>query len=206
MRVTMQTIMAGPQGTADVGETIEVTDKLGKTLKDNHFATEPVARRSSATSDHALAAAITGKSGGPAALKTDGPTVAEFVKAGYSAKNYPPAGYESKSTEAEIADAIAAEEEAAETKAKSPESVKAAIDQLKPDDDEDWTAKGKASVARIKELTGSKSITRDEIDAMFPDFARPTEEAPADDDTNGGGSGGDGGTATPSGRGRTSNR
>jgi hypothetical protein len=45
--------------------------------------------------------------------RTDGPTVEEFVKAGYSAKNYPPDGYASKSTDDEIAAAIKAEDDAA---------------------------------------------------------------------------------------------
>ena len=43
-------------------------------------------------------------------LKTDGPTVAEYVAAGYPAKNYPPAGYASRSTAEEIADAIGKQE------------------------------------------------------------------------------------------------
>lgn len=37
-----------------------------------------------------------------------GPTVEEFVKAGYNPNNYPPQGYNSKSTPEEIAAAIAA--------------------------------------------------------------------------------------------------
>ena len=49
----------------------------------------------------------------PAELKQDGPTVDAYVKAGYSAKTYPPAGYASKSTAEEIAAAIKAEEDAA---------------------------------------------------------------------------------------------
>jgi hypothetical protein len=40
----------------------------------------------------------------------EGPTVAEWVEAGYSAKNYPPSGYNSRSTPEEIAEAIKAEE------------------------------------------------------------------------------------------------
>lgn len=40
-------------------------------------------------------------------LRTDGPTVAEFVAAGYSASNYPPEGYASRSTPEEIAAAVA---------------------------------------------------------------------------------------------------
>lgn len=43
------------------------------------------------------------------ALKTDGPTIAEFVAAGYKVSAYPPFGYASKSTPEEIAAAIAAE-------------------------------------------------------------------------------------------------
>lgn len=39
-------------------------------------------------------------------LKHDGPTIQEFVKAGFKAKDYPPAGYASRSTEAEIKAAL----------------------------------------------------------------------------------------------------
>lgn len=41
--------------------------------------------------------------------RTDGPTIGEWVAAGYSASVYPPSGYASKSTPEEIAAAIAAE-------------------------------------------------------------------------------------------------
>ncbi len=50
-----------------------------------------------------------GKKKGGTALKTDGPTVAEYVAAGYLASNYPPAGYASRSTAEEIAAAVEAE-------------------------------------------------------------------------------------------------
>lgn len=40
-------------------------------------------------------------------LSDGGPTVEEFVKAGYDPKNYPPKGYDSKSDAAAIAKAIA---------------------------------------------------------------------------------------------------
>lgn len=43
-------------------------------------------------------------------LRQDGPTVEEFVAAGYPASKYPPAGYASKSTAEEIEAAIAAQE------------------------------------------------------------------------------------------------
>lgn len=47
----------------------------------------------------------------PDGLRLDGPTVDEYVKAGYVARNYPPRGYASRSTEEEIAAAIAAQVE-----------------------------------------------------------------------------------------------
>lgn len=45
-------------------------------------------------------------------LQSDGPTVADYVAAGYKASAYPPHGYASRSTPEEIAAAIAAEIEA----------------------------------------------------------------------------------------------
>lgn len=39
-------------------------------------------------------------------LKQDGPTVAEYVAAGYDPKGYPPKGYASKSSDKEIKEAI----------------------------------------------------------------------------------------------------
>ena|SRR5258708_14886761 len=42
----------------------------------------------------------------PAELKQGGPTVEEFVTAGYKAEQYPPKGYASQSTEEEIKAAI----------------------------------------------------------------------------------------------------
>lgn len=45
-------------------------------------------------------------------VKRDGPTVAEWVAAGYSASSYPPEGYASRSTPVEIATAVAADEAA----------------------------------------------------------------------------------------------
>jgi hypothetical protein len=52
------------------------------------------------------------------ALRDDGPTIAEFIAAGYSASNYPPQGYASKSTVEEIAAAVA--DEAAKIAAAQP--------------------------------------------------------------------------------------
>lgn len=42
-------------------------------------------------------------------LRRDGPTIAEFVSAGYRADAYPPRGYASKSSPEEIAAAVAAQ-------------------------------------------------------------------------------------------------
>src|SRR5690554_6534969 len=44
-------------------------------------------------------------------LRNDGPTVEEFVVAGYLAVNYPPEGYVSRSLDVEIAAAIAAQDD-----------------------------------------------------------------------------------------------
>lgn len=51
--------------------------------------------------------------------QNEGPTVEEFVAAGYRAENYPPQGYESRSTPEEIAAAIEAQEAADEAAKKS---------------------------------------------------------------------------------------
>lgn len=45
-------------------------------------------------------------------LRQDGPTVADYVAAGYKASSYPPHGYVSRSTPEEIAVAVAAEKAA----------------------------------------------------------------------------------------------
>lgn len=63
------------------------------------------------------AAAVTGEKadagwGTKPALRDDGPTIQEYVAAGYKAKGYPPAGYASKSTDEEVEAAIKAEEAA----------------------------------------------------------------------------------------------
>ncbi|NMY31917.1 hypothetical protein HBR94_10445 [Pseudomonas sp. WS 5412] len=45
-------------------------------------------------------------------LKLDGPTIAEFVEAGYLAINYPPEGYASRSSQDEIDLAVQAQKDA----------------------------------------------------------------------------------------------
>ena len=61
--------------------------------------------------EHAAASAGTHASGEGESekLRTDGPTVQEYVAAGYKAVYYPPSGYASKSSPEEIAAAIEAE-------------------------------------------------------------------------------------------------
>ena len=54
--------------------------------------------------------------GEAATLRDDGPTVAEYVAAGYLATNYPPQGYTARSTPEEIAHAVAAQEAEAKEK------------------------------------------------------------------------------------------
>lgn len=60
-------------------------------------------------------------------LRTDGPTIDEFITAGYPAANYPPQGYASRSTEEEIAAAIAALPAASGAKAEPPLENKADV-------------------------------------------------------------------------------
>lgn len=54
-------------------------------------------------------------------LKLDGPTIAEFVEAGYLAINYPPEGYASRSSQEEIDAAIDAQKETDPLKMKVPD-------------------------------------------------------------------------------------
>lgn len=69
------------------------------------------------------------QSNGGGALRDDGPTVAEFVAAGYPASAYPPGGYASRSTAKEIAAAVKAE--AAAAKAKAEAEAKAEVERAK---------------------------------------------------------------------------
>ena len=54
-------------------------------------------------------------------LKLNGPTIAEFVEAGYLAVNYPPEGYASRSSKEEIDAAIDAQKETDPLKMKAPD-------------------------------------------------------------------------------------
>ena len=54
-------------------------------------------------------------------LKLDGPTIAEFVEAGYLAVNYPPEGYASRSSQEEIDAAIETQKETDPLKMKVPD-------------------------------------------------------------------------------------
>lgn len=47
--------------------------------------------------------------GEEAVLREDGPTVEEYVKAGYKASQYPPKGFASKSSEEDVKKAVVAE-------------------------------------------------------------------------------------------------
>jgi len=47
--------------------------------------------------------------GEEATLRDDGPTIEEYVKAGFKASTYPPKGYASKSSEEDVKKAVVAE-------------------------------------------------------------------------------------------------
>ena len=67
---------------------------------------------------------------GKDSLRHDGPTVAEWVSAGYPASTYPPEGYASRSTPEEVADAIAVEKADADAAASRAELEKMTNKQL----------------------------------------------------------------------------
>lgn len=60
-------------------------------------------------------------------LREDGPTIAEFLAAGYQASNYPPKGYASRSTAEEIAAAVAAQPKAKPSDGLKVDELKAAL-------------------------------------------------------------------------------
>lgn len=66
------------------------------------------------------------------ALRDDGPTVQEFVEAGYLAVNYPPTGYASKSTPEEIAAAVVAASSTDQTASNPPAEPPALADGAAP--------------------------------------------------------------------------
>lgn len=86
----------------------------------------------------------------PTGPREDGPTVVEFVAAGYKASNYPPEGYASRSTGEEIAEALKAEQEVPET-----DPLKMKVPELK-----DWlTEKG---------IAFEPSAKKEDLQALVP--------------------------------------
>jgi len=83
-------------------------------------------------------------------LRTDGPTVAEYVAAGYKASNYPPDGYSSRSTEDEIAEALQAEQSAPET-----DPLKMKVPELK-----DWLTR--------KGIAFESNALKEDLQALVP--------------------------------------
>jgi hypothetical protein len=87
-------------------------------------------------------------------LRTDGPTVAEFVAAGYQASDYPPAGYASRSTDEEIAEELKAQKLKADESSET-DPLKMKVDELKA-----WlTSKNIAFPADAK---------KDDLQALLP--------------------------------------
>ena len=134
MDVKMHTIKAGPDGCADAGTTITVSDVEGKRLVDGKFAV--------------------------AATRPNRETAM-----------FDPARQEQ--AERDKAKASADEASAKEASSKTAQVVGKALDALDPMEDDDWTANGKPAMDRVKELTGSTTLTRAELKALYPDFSRP---------------------------------
>lgn len=83
-------------------------------------------------------------------LRLDGPTVAEYVAAGYKASAYPPEGYASRSTPEEVADALNAEQDLPET-----DPLKMKVPELK-----EWlTSKG---------IAFESSALKEDLQALVP--------------------------------------
>jgi hypothetical protein len=87
-------------------------------------------------------------------LRTDGPTVAEYVEAGYQAGNYPPTGYASRSTAEEIDAAIAAQKPKADTNTET-DPLKMKVDDLKA-----WLT--------AKNITFDASAKKEDLQALVP--------------------------------------
>jgi hypothetical protein len=104
MKIKALRQMVGVYGRLDPGVATEVPDRVAKELI-------------------ALGRAVEAKDV-PPPLRDDGPTIEEFVAAGYSAATYPPQGYAPRSTPEEIAAAIEAQAKA-EADAKAAEEAAA---------------------------------------------------------------------------------
>ncbi|POA75357.1 HeH/LEM domain-containing protein [Pseudomonas sp. GW531-T4] len=84
-------------------------------------------------------------------LRQDGPTIAEWIEAGYLAENYPPTGYVSRSSQEEIAAAIQLQKDAeSET-----DPLKMTVPQLKG-----WLA--------AKGITFDGSAKKEDLQALVP--------------------------------------
>ena len=86
-------------------------------------------------------------------LRTDGPTVAEYVEAGYQASNYPPSGYASRSTAEEIDEAIAAQKKVGGDTETDPLKMK--VDELKA-----WLT--------AKNIAFDASAKKEDLQALVP--------------------------------------
>lgn len=76
-------------------------------------------------------AGLIGELSEPGMPRKDGPTVEEWVKAGYLASNYPPDGYASRSTAKEITAAVKAEKAQAEAERLAAEETARAAEEQK---------------------------------------------------------------------------
>lgn len=109
-------------------------------------------------------------SGGGADLRDDGPTVAEYVSAGYLASNYPPRGYASRSSSEEIEAAIKAQAEA--------EAAKASAEELAKKEAEEAAAREAAE----KEAVAAKADLAGKTNAQLIAIAKAEEIAVETDD------------------------
>lgn len=87
-------------------------------------------------------------------LRTDGPTIAEFVEAGYLATNYPPQGFSSRSSQEEIDLAIKEQKDQED----NADPLKMTVPKLK-----EWLT--------VKGITFDAGANKEALQALVPDNA-----------------------------------
>lgn len=93
-----------------------------------------------------------GQTGGEA-LRDDGPTVEQYVAAGYQAVNYPPDGYASRSTAEEIEAAIAAQSSASNVTNTGNEDLQGEAQQGEQTGGEEGQEGGEGEQGEVQQIT-----------------------------------------------------
>lgn len=146
MRVTLNRIKAGPDGTADAGQTIEVDEKLGKFLTSRKIASLPSGTQT-------------------AAIDIDQIRNEEHERAKEALER----------AQAEKAAQEKADRDKANEAGRQPQAIIDAAAKLDPANDEHWIGSGLPAVSAMQQLTGSQTLSRADISAAG-DFRRPPKD------------------------------